>query len=115
VLLQRYVSPLKNYIPNGEIIMHYADKTTTSVQLIPPYNLDIYYQPFAREGASVTLGVKKKHSGGWDPCRTKYNKPNALELPVKCNPSKTLESIEIRGTCSEGVIGITAITLLPAE
>jgi hypothetical protein len=115
VLLQSYVSPLKNYIPNGEIIMHYTDKTTTSVQLIPPYNLDIYYQPFAREGASVTLGAKKKHSGGWDPCKTKYNKPNALELPVKCNPSKTLENIEIRGTCSEGVIGITAITLLPVK
>jgi hypothetical protein len=115
LLLQSYVSPLKNYIPNGEVVLNYSDKTKQIIQLIPPYNLDIYYQPFARDGAAVELGKAQVKSAGWDPCYTELNRANALELPIECDGTKVLNSIEIRGTCSEGVIGIAAVTLLPAE
>jgi len=35
LLLQSYVHPMKNYIPNGEVVLHYADGSTDLVSLIP--------------------------------------------------------------------------------
>jgi hypothetical protein len=113
LLLQSYVSPIKNYIPNGEIRLHYADGSTKLVQLIPPYNLDTYYQAFARKGASLELG-ELRASEGWSPCKPEFLGANALELPLECDAAKVLKSIEVSGTVSEGVIGITAVTLLVA-
>ncbi len=114
LLLQSYVCPMKNYIPNGEIVLHYEDGTDKLIQLIPPYNLDTYYQPFARAGSFVELGELSKPQG-WSACHTRFSKPNALELPIECDAAKVLKSIEVRGTCSEGVIGVTAVTVLPAK
>jgi len=114
ILMQNYVSPIKNYIPNGEITLHYTDNTTKVIQLIPPFNLDTYYQSFARSGASLKLGelILPK---GWTPSTSEFTAPNALELPIECDSLKELKSIDVSGTVSEGVIGITAITLLPVE
>jgi hypothetical protein len=114
LLMQNYVSPIKNYIPNGEVVLHYADGTSEITQLIPPYNLDCYFQAFSREGESIPLGGLEEPEG-WSPCYKDMDSAQAQMLPIACDPSRTLKEIEIRATVSEGVLGITAITLIPAE
>jgi len=114
LLMQNYVSPIKNYIPNGEVVLHYADGTSETTQLIPPYNLDCYFQAFSREGESIPLGGLEE-SEGWSPCYKERDDAQAQMLPIPCDSSRTLKEIEIRATVSEGVLGITAITLIPAK
>jgi hypothetical protein len=114
LLMQNYVSPVKNYIPNGEIILKYRNGRRKVISLVPPYNLDCYFQAFSREGTSVKLGALE-WTPGWSPCSKEFCHPQALALPVACNPAWKLETIEIRATVTEGVLGIAALTLLPAE
>jgi len=112
LLTQNYVSPIKNYIPNGEIVLHYSEGEPGVVSLVPPYNMDCYFQRFSREGTSVPLGTLV-WPGGWMPCERSQCEAQANALAVECDPLRTLEGIEIRATVSEGVVGIAALTLLP--
>jgi hypothetical protein len=111
--MQNHVSPIKNYIPNGEIILKYEDKTQEVTSLIPPYNLDCYFQAFSQEGTSIEFG-ELEWGKEWTPCTPGYSQCQAHILKVKSNPDKVLKSIEIRATVTEGVLGINAITMLPA-
>ena len=115
LLLQSYVHPMKNYIPNGEVVLHYAGGRQTVESLVPPYNLDCYFQHFSRQGLPVTLGRVGPCPAGWTPvCQGMSNAhANALEIP--CDPSRVLESVEFRATCSEGVLGLAGMTAVAAE
>ena len=116
LLMQNYVSPIKNYIPNGEVILHYLEGAPETTSLIPPYNIDCYFQEFSREGSSIDLGELIWHSKhGHSPVKRETAKAHASTLSISCDPTRTLKTIEIRATVSEGVIGLNAITLLPAE
>jgi hypothetical protein len=108
LLLQCYVHPMKNYIPNGEVVLHYADGHQTIESLVPPFNLDCYFQHFSRKGTPVPLGTLGPagfiHAGMMSP------HADALEIP--CDSSSPLQSIELRATCSEGVLGLVGLTVL---
>jgi hypothetical protein len=114
LLMSNYVSPIKNYIPNGEIVLHYTTGEKRIISLVPPYNMDCYFQAFSREGTAVDIN-ELEWTGGWSPCRPHLCKAQANALPVECDPARILKAIEVRATVSEGVIGINAITLLPAK
>jgi len=114
LMLQNYVSPIKNYIPNGEIVLKYSEGKKEIISLIPPYNLDCYFQGFSQEGISVELG-ELEWGTEWTPCNKEYCKCQANILKVPCDPQRVLESFEVRATVSEGVIGINAITILPEK
>ena len=66
LLLQSYVHPMKNYIPNGEVVLHYAGGRQTVESLVPPYNLDCYFQHFSRKGLPVALGRARPVAGRLD-------------------------------------------------
>ncbi|WP_168433051.1 alpha-L-rhamnosidase-related protein [Pontiella sulfatireligans] len=114
LLMQNYVSPIKNYIPNGEVILHYDSGKPDLISLIPPYNMDGYFQSFSREGTSVPLG-ELVWSPGWGTCNKSNCEAQAKSLAIPSDPARVLKEIEIRATVSEGVVGISAITLLPAN
>lgn len=110
LLLQNYVHPMKNYIPNGEVVLRYAGGHEVVESLIPPFNLDCYFQHFSRKGVPVPLGKLGQSSfihGGM-----LFAHADALEIP--CDGSALLESIELRATCSEGLIGLVGMTMLTA-
>ena len=109
LLLQAYVHPMKNYVPNGEVVLHYADGTTALTQLIPPLNLDAYFQHFSRQGVSVPLGAAR--SGGFVDIVSSH----ADALEIKCDPTKELAKVEVRAVCSEGAIGVAGMTAEKAE
>jgi len=105
LLLQSYVHPMKNYIVNGEIVLRYEGGRTTTVPLIPPYNLDAYFQHFSRAGVPISMGRLGPSGFIASPLQ-----PHADALHIACDPKRTLRSIEIRATCSEGAIGLLAMT-----
>jgi hypothetical protein len=108
LLLQGYVHPMKNYIPNGEVVLHYADGRRSIQSLVPPFNLDCYFQHFSRKGTPVTLGVLGPASF----VHARMLSPHADALEIPCDPSTLLETIELRATCSEGVLGLVGLTVL---
>ena len=49
LLLQSCVHPMKNYLPNGEVVLSYASGERAIVSPVPPFNLDCYFHHFGRE------------------------------------------------------------------
>lgn len=116
LLLQAYVHPMKSYLPNGEVVLRYTHGPTATTPLIPPFNLDCYFQHFSREGVAVPLGQLGAFPPGWTPIHRETAVAHADALEIACDPTRELESVELRATCSEGVLGVAGMTaLLPAE
>jgi len=113
LLLASYVHPMKNYVPNGEVVLRYDDGTEDVTSLVPPYNLDCWFQHFSLEGAPVAWG--RIDWGGGTFVHTGLSRAHADALPIACDPAKTLLSVEIRATCSEGVLGVLGMTALRPE
>ncbi len=111
LLLQSYVHPMKNYIVNGEVILRYADGREHVESLVPPFNLDAYFQHFARRGVPVPLGrISVPAGGSFVPGNLMHAHADALEIP--CDAAAAIESVELRATCSEGLIGLVGMTVL---
>ena len=115
LLLQCYVHPMKNYLTNGEVILHYADGRQTIEPLVPPFNLDCYFQHFSLAGTPVPLGQLGPWPTGWTPIHRGLSSAHADALELRCDPGHVLESVELRATCSEGVLGLAGLTVLAAE
>ena len=97
-------------MPNGEVILHYTGGKTAVTSLIPPYNLDCFYQHFSREGVAVPLG---KFDMEKVPDTAKLCHADALAIPA--DPASVLESVEVRATCSEGILGLAGMSVLSSE
>ncbi len=110
-LLYGYVHPSKNYIPNGEIVLHYAGGRDVVEALIPPFNLCAAYQHYSLKGLPVPLGRIRPEGFGFVLGKTGSH---ADALEIACDPAQTLESIEFRAVCSEGVLGIAGLTAVTA-
>jgi hypothetical protein len=121
LLLQNYVHPSKCYVPNGEVVLCYADDNRETTPLVPPYNLDCFFQHFSREGVAVPFGTFDNWppSKGFSPVTIHYASKLAVchadALEVAADPTRFLDRIEVRATCSEGILGLAAVTLLSAE
>jgi hypothetical protein len=113
LLLQNYVHPMKNYIPNGEVVLTYDGGRQTVEPLIPPFNLDCYFQHFSRTGTPVPLGRLGQPPGyGFVHQGMMFAHADALE--IASDPDAVLQSLELRATCSEGAIGLLGMTALEA-
>jgi hypothetical protein len=112
LLLQNYVHPMRNYLPNGEVVLRYADGGHAVTSLIPPFNLDCYFQHFSLEGVPVPFGQLGPWPPNWTAIHRGMASPNANALAIDCDPSRVLESVELRATCSEAVIGLAGMTAL---
>ena len=115
LLLQSYVHSIKNYIPNGEVVLHYADGRQQIESLVPPYNLDCYYQHFSLKGRPMPLGKLGRPPPAHSLSPPGLEGAHADVLEIVCDSTRELESVEIRATCSEGVIGVAALTAVTAE
>ena len=112
LLLQSYVHPMKNYIPNGEVVLHYAGRhdrrsnrwcrrsisTATS-------STSAARARRCRWGASARPGfVHRRHAVR--PCRRAGD---------RVRPGREAGDVELRATCSEGVLGLVGMTALATE
>jgi hypothetical protein len=117
MLMQNYVQPAKCYVPNGEIILHFADGKTQTTSLVPPFNMDAFYQVNSLVGEAVPYGqfVDFPPKKGYSPATMFYSVKltacHATSLEIPADPSRVLESVEIRATCSEGILGVAGMTV----
>jgi hypothetical protein len=111
LLLQSYVHPMKNYVVNGEIVLRYEGGRREVVSIIPPFNLDCYFQHFSRQGVPVPYG--RLGTAGF--IHPGMLSPHADSLQITCDPHHELRSVELRATCSEGVLGLAGLTVLRAK
>jgi hypothetical protein len=111
LLLQSYVHPMKNYVVNGEVVLRYEGGRREVVSLIPPFNLDCYFQHFSRQGLPVPYG--QLGTAGF--IHPGMLSPHADSLQITCDPRHELRSVELRATCSEGVLGLAGLTVLRAK
>jgi len=111
LLLLSYVHPMRNYVPNGEIVLHYAEGEPEVTSLVPPFNVDAYFQHFSLEGIPVPLG--RLEGGGF--VHPGLSVPHGDALRVPCDPARRLARVELRATCSEAVLGLMGMTLVRAE
>ena len=112
LLLQNYVHPMKNYLPNGEVVLRYADGGQAVTSLIPPFNLDCYFQHFSLEGVPVPFGQRGPSFFVYPRTLSGFTSAHANALAIDCDPSRVLVSVELRATCSEAVIGLAGMTAL---
>jgi hypothetical protein len=114
LLLQNYVHPMRNYLPNGEVVLRYADGGHAVTSLIPPFNLDCYFQHFSLEGVPMPFGqfAGATKFSNYPGIQKGLLSANANALAIDCDPSRVLESVELRATCSEAVIGLAGMTAL---
>jgi hypothetical protein len=108
VLLQSYVHPMRNYVVNGEVVVHYATGEPDVHPLIPPFNLDVFFQHFSLEGSPVARG--QTAGGGF--IHWGLMLPHADALGWACDGSREVTDVEVRGTCGEGVIGLAGMTVV---
>ncbi len=112
LLLCSYVHPMKNYVPNGEVVLRYDSGAETVVSLVPPFNLDCYFQHFSREGLAVPFGRLPAPPGGFSFVPPELSQAHADALPVTVDFHRALREVELRATCSEGVLGLAGLTLM---
>jgi hypothetical protein len=113
LLLQCYVHPMKNYLANGEVVLRYGKQAVTA--LVPPLNLDCYFQHFSRQGVPVPLGQLGPWPTGWTPIHRGLSQAHADALAIDCDTTRVLQSVQLRATCSEGALGLVGITALTPE
>ena len=71
LLLQSCVHPMKNYLPNGEVVLSYASGERAIVSPVPPFNLDCYFHHFGREVCErlwtilATCSLQKRSAFEW--------------------------------------------------
>ena len=92
-----------------------ADGKRAGTSLIPPFYLDCYFQHFSREGVPVLFGQLGPFPVGWTPIHRGLASAHADALEIACDAARVLESVELRATCSEAVIGIAGMTALVAK
>ena len=73
---------------------------------------DCYFQVFSREGVAVPMGELELVTEGWSFIPVEMARAHATALEIACDGSRELASIELRATCSEGVIGLMGVTAI---
>lgn len=113
LLLCSYVHPMRNYVVNGEVVLHYDDGTEAITPLVPPFNLDCFFQHFSLEGLPVRYGRLDWQGGTF--VHQGLSQAHADALGIACDPTRVLERVELRATCGEAVLGIAGMTAIEAE
>jgi len=94
--------------PNVELKANYVDGTSSQRQLIPPFSFKPIYGKESVNRTPYRIEVLKTAL----PLGTSYY-AEIYDLPI--NPTKPLESIEVRSVTSESIFAIFGITFVEAE
>ena len=63
----------------------------------------------------MALGRLGPRPTGWTPIYADASSAHADALEIPCDRVRQLESVELRATCSEGMLGLAGMTLWVAE
>ncbi|NOY82205.1 MAG: hypothetical protein GXP31_14500 [Kiritimatiellaeota bacterium] len=107
------ILPQKCYVPAAEVRVRYTDGSTVVTQLIPPLNFDAFFQDFGIDTAALPLPVEPAYGmdrwvtyGGVD-----LAQHHLTMTDVACDPTRTVETLEVRSIATETFIGLAGVTL----
>jgi len=115
LLLAAKVVPMKNYVANARVTVTYADGSAETTALIPPHNLDCYYQHFSEQGFPVELGPKPRGILSSSQYARDYNLLHADVVNIPCDPRRQVVSLDVQVLCTECLLEVLGLTLLEAE
>ncbi|MBI2844446.1 MAG: DUF4450 domain-containing protein [Armatimonadetes bacterium] len=94
--------------PCAELLANYSDGTSALRQLIPPFSFNPLYgrKSINMNGYDVEIIASGLPTGA-------YLKTDVVDFPL--DPTKSLESIEVRSVVSESIFAIFGITLVKAK
>ena len=110
LLTANLVKTLKCYYPGAEVVIHYADGGEQLHQMIPPYTMPSLIGNICPRAHAVPIGKLTRNSNS-------VLDPQAfLSLTdVVLDPSKMVDSIELRCVATESLLGVVGATLLDAN
>ena len=109
LLTANITKTLKSYYPGGEVIIHYEGGTDQLHQMIPPYTMPGAIGNICPRAFAVPFG---RLIGGGNPVLDKNGYLSMVDVVL--DPSRRVESIELRAVATETLLGIVGATVLKA-
>jgi hypothetical protein len=112
----------KTYHPNAELIANYTDGTKEIRQLIPPHSFMPQYglesvnrNKYQPEVIPSGLPVGKERDVEWYLARRERGREQADLYDLPIDPTRELQSLEVRSVATESIFAIFGITLVRAQ
>jgi hypothetical protein len=112
----------KTYHPNVELVANYADGTRAVRQLIPPYSFMPQYglesanaHPYRAEVIDSGLIIGQPRRKTWYLAAEEEARERADLYDLPLDPTRELQSVEVRSVTSESIFAIFGITLVKSE
>ena len=106
---------MKNYLPNGEVVLHYAGGKREIRVADSALQLGLLLPALQPRGPVRAVWATRPLAGRLDADPPRNGRRHADALEIACDAAGVLESVELRATCSEGVLGLAGLTALSAE
>ena len=98
----------KSYYPGAEVIVKYESGDNQVIQLVPPYTMSSFNQPFCVRDLNIPFG--KLH---WTATMVEYGANTGLSLSdLELDPERKVKQISLRCVSSETVFGVLGMSLL---
>ena len=109
LLTANLTKTVKCYYPGGEVIIHYTSGKEQTELLVPPYTMDCMLYPVSPLAYHIEFGSIGTLAVG-NPTNTGFSVSDII-----LDPTRKVESIELKCVTSETIFGVMGITVLEAE
>ena len=103
----------KSYYPAGELTIHYDRGAPQRHSLVPPHTVSCMAQPFCPRAYHVPYGRFRGAVSSYGPV-DEEKIPNLAVQDLVLDPARGVRAIELRCVASETLLGLLALSVLPA-
>ena len=114
LLTANLTKTVKSYYPAGEITIHYDTGDPEHVSLVPPHTVSCMAQPFCPRAYHVPYGRFSGAVSSYGPVEDEKI-PNLAVQDLVLDPARGVRAIELRCVASETLLGLLALSVLPAR
>ena len=114
LLTANLTKTVKSYYPAGEITIHYDSGDPQHLSLVPPHTISCMAQPFCPRAYHVPYGRFSGALSSYGPVEDEKI-PNLALQDLVTDPTRGVTAIELRCVASETLLGLLALSVLPAS
>ena len=105
---------VKSYYPAGEITIHYDSGDPQHLSLVPPHTISCMAQPFCPRTWHVPYGRFNGALSSYGAVEEEKI-PNLAVQDLVTDPTRGVTALELRCVASETLLGLLALSMLPAS
>ena len=109
LLTANLTKTIKCYYPGAEVIIHYTSGKDQTELLVPPYTMGCMLYPVSPLAYNIEFGSIGTLAFG-NPAQTGFSVSD-----ITLDPTRKVESIELKCVTSETIFGVMGLTVLEAE